>query len=73
MSQIDPWEKAADCNRAIQISTDPMCKDVLRNLREMWITLANKRFLLTDEERAREAEKIGRLQAIFGGAGGRVH
>jgi hypothetical protein len=68
MSQIDPWEKAADCNRAIQLSTDPVRKDVLRNLREMWVTLGNKRLLLTDEERAREAEKIGRLHSMFGGS-----
>ena len=23
MSQVDPWEKAAECARAIQISLDP--------------------------------------------------
>jgi hypothetical protein len=69
MSQIDPWEKAAECVRAIQISTDPCRKDVLRNLQHMWIALAHQRDLLTQEQRAREAEKIGRLHAIFGDAG----
>jgi hypothetical protein len=58
MSQVDPWEKTAECTRAIQISTDPLRKDVLTNLQHMWITLANKRNFLTPEERAREAEKI---------------
>jgi hypothetical protein len=72
MSQIDPWEKAAECVRAIQISTDPHQKDVLRNLQQMWIALANQRNLLNQEERAREAEKIGRLHAIFGESA-RVH
>jgi hypothetical protein len=67
MSQIDPWEKAAECDRAIRISTDPLRKDVLRNLQEMWITLGNRRFLISDEERAREAAKIGCLHAMFGG------
>jgi len=66
MSQIDPWEKAAECARAIQISTDPHKKDVLTNLQQMWIALANQRHLLTQEQRAREAQKIGRLHAIFG-------
>jgi hypothetical protein len=74
MSQIDPWEKAAECVRAIQISTDPHRKDVLTNLQQMWIALANQRNLLTQEQRPREAEKIGRLHTLFGGADGvQVH
>jgi hypothetical protein len=67
MSQVDPWEKAAECARAIQISTDPLRKGVLTNLEQMWIALGNRRNLLTPEERTREAEKISRLHALFGG------
>ena len=37
MSVVDPFEKAADCARAIQISTDPVRKDILHNLQQMWI------------------------------------
>ena len=74
MSQTDPWEKAAECARAIEISIDPHRKDVLANLQQMWITLANQRSFLSLEERALEAEKIGRLHALFGGAdSGQVH
>jgi hypothetical protein len=69
VAQIDPWEKAAECVRAIQISNDPHQKDVLSNLQQMWIALANQRNLLTQEQRAREAEKIGRLHAPFGSEG----
>jgi hypothetical protein len=68
MSQVDPWEKAAECARAIQISIDPNRKAVLRNLEQMWIALANQRNFLTKDELAREAETIGRLHAKFGGA-----
>ena len=68
MSQVDPWEKAADCARAIEISIDPHQKAVLINLQQMWIGLGNQRDLLTQEELAREVEKIGRLQFKFGGA-----
>jgi hypothetical protein len=67
VAHIDPWEKAAECVRAIQISNDPHRKDVLSNLQQMWITLANQRNLLTQEQRAREAEKIARLHTLFGG------
>jgi hypothetical protein len=50
MSKIDPWEKAADCDRAIQISIDPHRKAVLINLQQMWIGLGNQREFLTQEE-----------------------
>ena len=68
MSQVDPWEKAAECARAIQISIDPHRKAVLINLQQMWIALANEREFLTQEELAREAETIGRFHVKFGGA-----
>jgi hypothetical protein len=68
MSQVDPWEKAAECARAIQISIDPHRKAVLINLQQMWIALANQRDFLTEEELALEVETIGRLHVKFGGA-----
>jgi hypothetical protein len=68
MSQVDPWEKAAECARAIQISIDPHRKAVLINLQQMWIALGNQRDFLTQGELAREAEAIGRLHVKFGGA-----
>jgi hypothetical protein len=67
MSQIDPWEKAAECVRAIQISIDPHRKAMLINLQQMWIELANQRNFLTEEQLAREVETIGRLHVKFGG------
>jgi hypothetical protein len=68
MSQVDPWEKAVDCARAIQISIDPHRRAVLFNLQQMWIALGNQRDFLTQEELAREVETIGRLHVKFGGA-----
>jgi hypothetical protein len=70
MSQIDPWEKAAECARAIQINVDPHRKDVLTNLQQMWIVFANQSSTLTHADRAREAESIGRLHSMFGGTDG---
>jgi hypothetical protein len=62
MSAIDPWEKAAECARAIQRTVDPHRRAVLTNLQKLWIALANERDFLTEEQVADEAEKIGRLQ-----------
>ena len=53
MSRIDPWEKAADCERAIQAAADPQQKTILKNLRYLWIALAN------------ESETIGRLHVAL--------
>jgi hypothetical protein len=63
MSQIDPWEKAADCERALMLSQDPIYRGNLTNIREFWISLAHKRAFLTAAEFANEAEAIGRLHA----------
>ena len=63
MSQIDPWEKAADCERALMLAHDPVYRGNLTNIREFWISLAHKRAFLTAAEFATEAEAIGRLHA----------
>src|SRR3954454_7809675 len=61
MSRIDPWEKAADCERAIQTAADPQQKTILKNLRYLWIALANESECMSADEFARESETIGRL------------
>ena len=33
MSQVDPWEKAADCERALRITVDPVHREALSNIR----------------------------------------
>jgi hypothetical protein len=63
MFQVDPWEKAADCERALRIIIDPMHRENLTNIREFWISLANARPFLSEHEFANEAEAIGRLHA----------
>ena len=63
MFQADPWEKAADCERAMRISIDPVHRESLRNIREFWISLANARPFLSEHEFAKEAEAIGRFHA----------
>jgi hypothetical protein len=61
MFQVDPWEKAADCERALRITIDPVHRENLTNIREFWISLANKRPFLSEREFAKRAETIGRL------------
>jgi hypothetical protein len=67
MFQVDPWEKAADCERALRLIIDPVHRENLTNIREFWISLANKRPFLSEHAFAREAEIIGRLHAKLTG------
>ncbi|HET9246350.1 MAG TPA: hypothetical protein VFO15_11155 [Xanthobacteraceae bacterium] len=65
MSQVDPWEKAADCERALRITVDPVYRETLSNIREFWIALAHESRFLSDEALATQIETIGRLHAKF--------
>jgi hypothetical protein len=42
MFQLDPWGKAAECERAIELVADPDRRDVLNSLRSVWIALGKK-------------------------------
>ncbi len=61
MTRIDPWEKAADCERALQIAADPQQKMILKNLRDLWVALANESGFMSADQLAEESEAIGRL------------
>ena len=63
MFQLDPWEKAADCERALSLAVDLVHRNKLRGLREFWISLAYARPFLTEQQFAKQAEMIGRLHA----------
>jgi hypothetical protein len=39
---IDPWEKAADCERSLLTAVDPQKQAILTSLRELWISLATE-------------------------------
>jgi hypothetical protein len=65
VAAIDPWEKAADCERAAQATSDPRRRSILIKLESLWVTLANESAMMTPAELASEAERIGRVQADF--------
>jgi hypothetical protein len=61
--QMDPWEKAADCERALRLTVDPLHRNKLKDVREFWISLAYARPFLNEKEFAKRAEAIGRVHA----------
>ena len=71
MSNIDPWEKAADCERARKSAADPKQQTFFANLRDLWIALGSQRELMSSDEMAQEAEAIGRVHADLYAVGDR--
>jgi len=63
MFQVDLWEKAADCERALRLTIDPVHRENLANIREFWISLANARPFLSEGDFVKQAEAIGRFHA----------
>ena len=65
MQMPDPWERAADCARAAQASSDPDHRAIFKRLHGMWVALARKRNLVTAEEWTRKIAAVSRLQATL--------
>jgi hypothetical protein len=65
MFQLDPWEKAAECQRALQAEADSTHRQILTNLRDLWIELANERSFLTRSEFDQQIEAIGGIHAYL--------
>ena len=42
MLKVEPWGKAAECERAIEIVADPERRVVLNSLRSLWLALGNE-------------------------------
>jgi hypothetical protein len=63
MLQIDPWEKAAECERYLQAEVDSTRREILTNFRDLWIGLANARNFPTGAEFDQQVETLNRIQA----------
>lgn len=61
--QIDPWIKAAECERAISVVADPECRSVLISLRSLWIALGNDTCALDSSRQTGQVPKIAQIHA----------
>ena len=61
MTAVDPWEKAADCERSLQAAVDPQRRAILSKIRDMWVALGNEKSLMLDADVAQSAEAINRM------------
>ena len=63
MLQMDPWERAAECERYLQTEVDLTRREILANVRDLWIGLANARNLLTGAEFDQQIKTLDSIQA----------
>ena len=61
MITVDPWEKDADCERALHAAADLGRHAMLERVRDLWIALRSEQSLMTDEELADGAQAINRM------------
>lgn len=64
--QADLFNKAADCQRALELATSPEQQIALRLLRDMWTCLANESLNLPPDQLAKEIAAIEELQSNVG-------
>ena len=72
MSVLDPWQKASECELAVEAATDPQQRAILANLRDLWISLGNTRNFMSADELAKEIETVGRLHIELTAVDGRA-
>ena len=63
MSDIDPVEKAAECERALTTVTDAPRRALLENLQALWIELFHVKTFLSESDFAQQLEAVGNLHA----------
>jgi hypothetical protein len=61
MMQVDPWGKAAECERAMAIVADPERRVILSKLHSVWVALGNKQSFLTASDRAVPVATIAQI------------
>jgi hypothetical protein len=61
MMLVDPWHKAAECERAIALVADPERRIVLESLRSLWVALCNPISLRCEPDRASQLSTIAQI------------
>jgi hypothetical protein len=61
--QADLFNRAADCQRAIEFAANPQQQIAFKLLRDMWTALANECLAMRHDQLAREIAAIEELQS----------
>jgi hypothetical protein len=60
MFRLDLWEKAAECQRALK-GAESNQRQILTEVRDLWIELANSKSFLTEAEFDQQIQAINRI------------
>ncbi len=63
--QRDAFNKAAECERLVNLETDEVQRTAYRALRDMWISLANECVSMTPGEFVRQLNDLDQIQTGF--------
>jgi hypothetical protein len=63
MSQKDLFEKAAECARMIEATSDPEKREILTHLQALWTDLANESQFLGGDKLADQIAGLSRIHA----------
>ena len=61
-TQFELWQRAGECERALETTTDLRERQLLAFLESLWIELANEGPFLTDDELDQEMETVRQMQ-----------
>ncbi len=65
VKQSDAFDKAAECERLMNLEADEVQKSAYRSLREMWINLANDSVSMIPKEFARQFADLDEIHTRF--------
>jgi len=63
MLLVDPWRKAAECDRAIALVSDPERRVVLESLRSLWMAMCDPRSAAQAPGRAQQISTIAQIHS----------
>jgi hypothetical protein len=70
--QAELFNKAAECQRALELATSPEQQIALRLLRDMWTALANESVSLPPDQLAKEIAAIEELESNVAASANRI-
>lgn len=65
VNQSDAFDRAAECERLMNLQTDEVQREAYRSLREMWISLANECPSMSPKEIERHFADLTEIQTTF--------
>ena len=73
MGKSDLLARAAECERALQVATEPEQRDLLQQVRDVWLGLAREQRMARDPEMQKAIADLKRLHAEITAAKPTLH